>query len=51
MINLHESMGPGSNSRPMDLQSDLLPPVLQGLVILVQGIIFYIFCPGVYFDK
>ena len=38
MINLHESMGPGSNSRPLDLQSDshllsdTLLTVLRGTV-------------------
>ena len=31
MINLLESMGPGSNSQPLDQQSDLIPIAIWGL--------------------
>ena len=46
MINLHESIGPGSNSRSLYQQSNPLPIALQGQVIL--GFLFYLNWPWIY---
>ena len=46
MINLHESIGPGSNSRSLYQQSNSLPIALQGQVIL--GFMFYLNWPWIY---
>ena len=46
MINLHEGMGPGSNSRSLYEQLHSLPIALQGQVIL--GFLFYLNWPWIY---
>ena len=46
MINLHEGIGPGLNSRSLYEQSNSLPIVLQGQVIL--GFLFYLNWPWIY---
>ena len=47
MINLHQSIGPGSNSRSLYQQSNSLPIALQGQVIL--GFLFYLNWPWIQF--
>ena len=47
MTNLHQSIGPGSNSRSLYQQSNSLPIALQGQVIL--GFLFYLNWPWIQF--